>query len=204
MSSPDFTAVAEVADLLNEARAGSPEALGRALMACRAYLLLVADRKLAPQLRCKADASDLVQETFLEAQRDFARFDGVATEDWLSWLCQILLHNVANTVRRYRHTEKRALDRELALVPGEGAALVAEMASPSAQAACHEETAALEVALSHLPEHYRRVLHLRYQEKQTFAQIGTTLSCSAEAARKLWARAVSRLQKMLESLQQSG
>ncbi len=69
--------------------------------------------------------------------------------------------------------------------------------------AAREEVAALESALSRLPKHYRHVLYLRYQEKQTFAQIGEMLSCSAEAARKLEARAVSRLQKMLEPLQES-
>ena len=59
---------------LAAARAGSREALGQILQACRGYLLLLAERELAPDLRAKGGASDLVQETFLEAQKDFAHF----------------------------------------------------------------------------------------------------------------------------------
>ena len=46
------------------------------LDACRAYLLLIAGREPDTQLRAKAGASDLVQETLLEAFRDFAGFHG--------------------------------------------------------------------------------------------------------------------------------
>ena len=197
MPSPHFRDQTEFGRLLAEARAGSPDALGRILMECREYLLLTADRKLDPELRRKTSASDLVQETFLEAQRDFARFEGERTEELLAWLCQILFHNLANTARCYHGTEKRAVDREgnLARLPE----VADETPTPSRRAASREATAALESALSQLPENYRRVLSLRYQEKQSFAQIGATLSCSSEAARKLWARAVRSLQKMLES-----
>ena len=53
---------------LAAARTGSSEALGQALQACRGYLLLLAERELDPDLRAKGGASDVVQETFLEAQ----------------------------------------------------------------------------------------------------------------------------------------
>ena len=59
------------------ARAGSREAMGRALEAAGDISLAVAEGELAPDLRVEGGASDLVQETFLEAQRDFARFRGV-------------------------------------------------------------------------------------------------------------------------------
>jgi len=201
MPSSPFTDRTEFARLLAEARSGSPDALGRVLMECRDYLLLVADRKLDPELRCKASASDIVQETFLEAQRDFACFQGERTEELLAWLCQILFHNVANASRCYHGTEKRAVDREceMRLLPE----VADDAPTPSTRAASREETTALESALSQLPENYRRVLSLRYQEKRSFVQIGEALSCSTEAARKLWARAVSRLQKMLEASHES-
>ena len=69
---------ADMGQWLEAARAGSKEALGEALEACRNYLLMVANRQLDPQLRVKGGASDLVQETFLEAQRDFGRFQGTS------------------------------------------------------------------------------------------------------------------------------
>src|ERR687883_158141 len=97
----------DVARGLAEARAGSREALGRVLEACRGYLLLVAERELAPDLRPKGGASDLVQQTFLEAQRDFARFRGDSEEELLAWLRRLLLHNVADFSRRFHGTGKR-------------------------------------------------------------------------------------------------
>ena len=45
--------------------------------ACRLYLLSIADRRLDEDLRAKGGTSDLVQETFLEAQRDFGAVSGV-------------------------------------------------------------------------------------------------------------------------------
>jgi RNA polymerase sigma-70 factor (ECF subfamily) len=201
MPSSHFRDHTEFGRLLAKARAGSPDALGRILMECREYLLLTADRKLDPELRRKASASDLVQETFLEAQRDFVRFQGERTEELLAWLCQILHHNVANAARCYHGTEKRAVDRESN--PVRLPEVADDTPTPSRRAASREESTALESALSQLPENYRRVLHLRYQEKQSFAQIGVTLSCSAEAARKLWGRAVRSLQKTLEASHES-
>src|SRR5437773_7487633 len=99
----------DVAQYLPAARSGSREALGRVLEAYRAYLLLIANRQLDPELRAKGGASDLVQETFLEAQRDFAHFHGDSPGEVQAWLKQLLLHNLANFARRYRETGKRQL-----------------------------------------------------------------------------------------------
>src|SRR5262245_50318676 len=104
-----------VAGWLPAARAGSQEALGLALEACRNYLLLIAERELDPDLRAKGGASDLVQETFLEAFRDFSRFHGTSEVELLAWLRQLLLHNLANFARRYRDTAKRQVGREVPL-----------------------------------------------------------------------------------------
>jgi RNA polymerase sigma-70 factor (ECF subfamily) len=105
-------------DRLAAARAGSQEALGEALEACRHYLLLIADRELDPDLRAKGGASDLVQETFLEAHRDFPRFEGKTESELLAWLRQLLLHNLSNFTRRYRATAKREVTREIPLGAG--------------------------------------------------------------------------------------
>src|SRR6516165_3274940 len=70
---------------LPAAQAGSKEALAQMLEACRGYLLLIATQELDPALRAKGGASDLVQETILEAFRDFGRFQG-GEEELLAWL----------------------------------------------------------------------------------------------------------------------
>ncbi|HWG44817.1 MAG TPA: sigma-70 family RNA polymerase sigma factor [Gemmataceae bacterium] len=88
-----------------------------------------------------------------------------------------------------------AFSQELAALRAGSTEAVGQSASE--REAVREEAADLEHALAQLPEHYQQVLRLRYHEQQTFPDIGTTLNCSTEAARKLWARAVDQLQKKL-------
>jgi RNA polymerase sigma-70 factor (ECF subfamily) len=192
----------EAARRLSAARAGSREALGEALEACRCYLLGVADRELDDRLRAKGGASDLVQETFLEAQRDFARFDGQTEEELLAWLRQILRNNLANFARRYRGTDKRNADREVVLGGGNeagGAAppLAAGTPTPSQQVSADEQRLELLRAIDRLPEDYRRILTLRYLEERAFDEIARLMGRSDNAVRKLWARAVGLLEKEL-------
>ncbi len=183
---------------LADARAGSPEALGNALEAHRRYLLLVAEKELAPDLRAKGGASDLVQETFIEAQRDFRQFRGESGEEFRGWLRRILLHNLGAFTRRYRDCGMRDVGREVGLL-GNGSQgqpveiLAAESATPSAVVTAHEQSLALQGALDRLPDDYRRVIRLRYDDNLTFEQIGQEMGRSPEAARKLWARAMDCL-----------
>ena len=88
------------------ARNGSKNALGDLLENYRNCLLLIAQQEIDPRLLTKGGASDLVQETFLEAQRDFAGFQGDSKEELLAWLRQLLRNNLANFARRYRNTRK--------------------------------------------------------------------------------------------------
>ena len=186
--------------LLADARAGSPEALGYALEACRRYLLLVAEKELGDDLRAKAGASDLVQDTFLEAQRDFARFQGRSRDELRIWLRRILLNNVGNFTRQYRAVAKRAVTREVGL-PGAGLRsecagdLAGSAASPSRRLVAHEEAEALRAAVERLPDDYRRVIKLRYYHQLAFEQIGEEIGRSPEAARKLWVRAMDHLRQ---------
>src|SRR5262245_53444631 len=191
------------AQWLPAARAGSREALGRLLEAARQYLVTIARQELEAELRAKNSASDLVQETFVEAQRDFGQFQGETEAELLAWLRQLLLHRVGKLRRRYRDTQKRRLTREVALggddsSDGPAAGLAANTLSPSGQAMEHEQDETLRAALGRLPEDYRRVITLRYEEQLPFEEIGRLLQRSPDAARKLWARAVERLHEELE------
>ena len=81
----------ELETWIEAARQGDREALGQALSSVRDYLLLVANEGLEPALKAKGNASDLVQETFLLAQRGVENFRGRTASDWRHWLKRILI-----------------------------------------------------------------------------------------------------------------
>jgi RNA polymerase sigma-70 factor (ECF subfamily) len=200
MSSHPVPGAAEFPRMLTEARGGGSEALGGLLMQCRNYLLLVANQNLDDDLRAKVSPSDLVQETFLEAQRDFAAFRGDREEELLAWLGRILSNNLANAARRYRATDMRRIDREVPLAGLDSSQhgawdLSSDSPTPSERLINEENLAAMERALAQLPDHYRQVLRLRYDRQLSFAEVGAGMGCSAEAARKMWARAVAALEQ---------
>jgi RNA polymerase sigma-70 factor (ECF subfamily) len=191
-----------ISKLLPAARAGSSRALGEVLEASRRYLLWVARRALDPDLQPKGGPSDLVQETFLEAHRDFASFSGNSEADFLAWLRRLLINNLLNFSRRY-HTAKRRLAGEASLEAvqaGQGSdSLVAEGPPPSEQADQREQAEVVRQALERLPEDYHRVITLWQEEERTFQEIGGLMNRSANAARMLWVRAIERLQDELEA-----
>ena len=194
----------DAGEWLAQAQAGSLEALGHALEACRSYLLLVADRELSPDLKAKGGASDLVQETFIEAHKDFARFQGKSDAEFLAWLRCLLQHRLANFARRYRKTQKRGLAREVALATGDSSVsgldnLPGDSLTPSREAMARERVEALERVLARLPADYRQVIALRYQDELSFEEIGKLMERSADAVRKLWWRALGRLRDELET-----
>jgi RNA polymerase sigma-70 factor (ECF subfamily) len=190
--------------LYSAAQGGSQHAIGELLEGCRQYLTLIADRELEQHLRPKAGASDLVQDSFLEAQRCFHEFTGDSESDLLAWLRGILLHNLADFVRRYERTEKRRVSRELPLEAAvndtsNGLDLSSDSQTPSGWLMRQERLDALRAALTRLRGDDQRVLILRYQDGLTFAEIGRQMQRSPDAARMLWSRALDRLSRLLET-----
>ncbi len=187
---------------LPAAQAGSKEALAQLLESCRGYLLFIAARELDPALRAKGGASDLVQETILEAYKDFACFHG-SQEELLAWLRKLLRNNLVNFARRFRDTSKRRMSAEVPLESdsssaGLGQALIGGDSTPSEHAMAHEQAEAVTKALERLPEDYRQVILLRYREELAFEEIGQIMKRSANAVEKLWLRAIERLRHELE------
>jgi RNA polymerase sigma-70 factor (ECF subfamily) len=186
---------------IEAARGGSADALGQALAYCRQYLLALANEELEPDLQAKVGASDVVEETFLEALHDFGQFQGRSENELLAWLRQILLHNLANLSRQYRDTDKRQIQREVVLGGASAQELLEALpddgSSPSGHAVRREQDEALQRALAQLPERFRSVIEWRTYERCSFEEIGRRMQRSAGAARKLWARAIERLQQIM-------
>lgn len=190
-------------DLLSRAREGDAGALGQLLDGFRDYLLAVAHRELDDGMRARIGPSDLVQETFLRSQRALAGFAGASEEELRGWLAQILANHCRDLRDKHVLAAKRAIYREVPL-GADGSAigpvngLAANTLTPSGHAMADEELAQLMAALTNLPDDCRQVVWLRNWEGLGFDEIGRRTGRTAEAARKVFSRAVRKLAEQLE------
>jgi RNA polymerase sigma-70 factor (ECF subfamily) len=191
--------------LLVLAKAGERAALGQLLQHYRNYLKLLARVGIDRRLQNKVDPSDVVQETFLEAHRDFPNFRGVGEPELAAWLRQILAHNLANIVRKYAGTQARDVRLEQQLQAeldrssqGWHPGLVARSSSPSDKAVRREQMVLIANALAQLSPDYREVLVLRHLHGLSFPDVAERMGRTVTAVTKLWVRALGRLKGVLE------
>jgi RNA polymerase sigma factor (sigma-70 family) len=103
---------------------------------------------------------------------------------------------VGDAARRYR-SDKRDLAREVpSAEPAER--FPAPSGSPSSAASAREQDDLLQRAIAQLSAQQQQVIHWRNYDRLPFEEIGRRLGRSAEAARKLWTRALEELQALLE------
>lgn len=195
----------DVSELIRRARAGDAACRDALFGLCRSYLGVVAQARLDTWLRAKVDASDVVQQTMLEAHRDFARFAGESEKEWLGWLRGILKHNLADFVRHWRGTAKRQARREVrwrdpaasTLAPG-APEPAAPGATPSQEVIRMDNELRVAAALAELPDDYREVITLRNFQRLPFSEVAEQMHRSRPAAQMLWMRALKRLEQALE------
>jgi RNA polymerase sigma-70 factor (ECF subfamily) len=190
----------DIRELLDRARHGAPDAIGRIFEAAREELLGLAEHELPGDLRMKVSPSDVVQETAVDMQRGFGQFAGTTAEECFAWLREVLRHNVVDAIRRYREAQKRDPACETSLDgfrSREQRNLGGLARRPEDSAIRREEAAVVNDILARLPPDYRRVLELRYWGGLTFVAIAPELGRSPEAVRKLWYRAIEQLQHEL-------
>jgi RNA polymerase sigma-70 factor (ECF subfamily) len=194
----------EPVPFLDLARAGDGAALGQLLERYRNYLTLLARLQIGGRLQSKLDASDLVQETFLEAHRDFGHFQGTTEKELIHWLRQVLVSNLTDLVRRYTATRQRdvRLEQSLAAELEQSSelldrGLIASQPSPSEQAARREQAVLLADALQRLPEDYREVIILVHLQGLSFPEASRRMNRSLDSVKKLRARALAGLHRIL-------
>ena len=187
----------DFARLIAQAREGGHDALEELIRTCQTYLLLIANDELDSQLRGKLGASDVVQSALVLAEQNIAQFRGDSKQAFLAWLRAILRNELNAVHRKYIQTDKRDLRRERN-TPDDSdrrPVLADDQPTPGTEAVMHEEAVAVREALSGLSEDHRRVLILRNWERLSFEEIGEQMNRSADAAKKLWARAIERLRQ---------
>lgn len=189
--------------LIPAARGGSSQACDDLWALVRNYLLLIANQELSPELRAKVGGSDIVQETLIGAQRGIGRFEGRTRADLLAWLRRILRNHIAEASRQHLgrlQTAAPAMSpssvfdavQKIPRSPGE---------TPSRVAMAEEEAARIGDVLAQLSAEYRDIIRLRTWERRSFVEIGESLNCTADAARKLWARAIDRFERVWSAMQ---
>ena len=199
----------EVDILFTAARQGSSSCLGRLLTLYSNYLKLLVVSQLDSRLRARVSPSDVVQESFFEAHRDFADFRGKSMGEFVVWLRRIVVNNILRVVEQHVLAEKRDVRREVSLeeigrrleqstVRLE--TLLAEQAeSPSGCAARREDEILLADTLAQMPADYRDVIVLRHIEGLSFEEVALRMDRSAGAVRMLWLRALKKMREALES-----
>jgi len=197
-------------ELLIQALDGNSESLGDLLEQYRAYLTVLAKRYLNDRIKCRIDENDIVQVTFLEAQRDFKQFRGTTLEELLGWLRHILRNNVSSAHQRHLYTQKRSAGREARSDPTDsGPALTemlpAETSSPSKQVMREEAAVFLAHCLADLPDTQQQALRLRYVEGLSLKEIAQRMDKTEMAAAGLLKRGLLSLrQRMMTDSSDAG
>jgi RNA polymerase sigma-70 factor (ECF subfamily) len=190
-------------ELLRQALRGDREALGRLLEAERAALHRLAERQLTGRIAVRVDASDIIQQTFLEAYRSFPQFAGQDVRELLAWLQSILDHKVAGAIRDHTLLQKRNLGREQSMDDSRGGdaplkqELDAGLSSPSQKAIRGEEAERLSQALTALPDDQREAVRLRHLEGWALGDIARHLGRSPAATAGLIKRGMQALRRQL-------
>jgi len=172
------------------------------------YLRLLARLQLDPRLRGKLDASDVVQQTLLQAHEHREQFRGRSDAELVGWLRAILANTLAASVRRYA-AEGRDLRRERSLEASlaESSArlegwLAAEQSSPSERVMRHEELVRLADALARLPEDQRQVIELHHLKGCPVAEVAAVLQRTKPAVMGLLFRGLKKLRELLRESEQ--
>jgi RNA polymerase sigma-70 factor (ECF subfamily) len=191
--------------LVDRAKAGDQQAVSDLLGLYRNYMLLLARVHIDSNLQAKADPSDLVQETFLMAARDFPQFRGETEAEFVAWLRQILANTGAAMIRRYKGTRSRELGREQqferqldqsSMVLGR--LIAGPDSSPSRIAARREAAVVLADALTRLPDDYREVLVLFHLEGLSLGDVANRMGRTVSSVRGLRTRAALKLRTLLK------
>lgn len=177
----------------------------------RSYLHLLARAQLHPEVQAKLDASDIVQQTLLEAHRDREQFAGGNPAQLAGWLRRILGHNVHNALRDLRAARRdvareqsldQPMDRALAHSGLDAAGWIAgDQATPSEILTGHERLLRLCDGLAALPASQSQAIVLRYWHARPLADIAETMGRSPAAVAGLLHRGLTQLRDLLATLE---
>lgn len=187
-------------DILVALLDGDSKSLDRLWGTMGDFLRSSAEKGLGGQIRAKLNASDIVQQSLLDAYQGIRDFAGDSPEELRAWLLTIASHNLADAGRHYHSAQKRDISREVSLESIDSPAhLVGPGLTASVQMRQAEQDAELTDAISRLSPRQRRIIEMRHRQSMSYADISRSLSLSEDAARQLWKRAIVSLKVQLKA-----
>ena len=196
-------------ELLRIVKQNGPDQLGRLLQLYTNYLSLLADSQLDRKLRARVSPSDVVQETMLEAHRDFHQFRGENEAEFLAWLRKILVNNLARAIEMHILAGKRDVRRDISLDGLKAAvehstiqlcnAFQGDEELPEDRAERHERAIILADLMSKLSDSHREVIVLRNLRGLRFQDVAERMDRTVPAAKMLWVRAIKQLRILYDA-----
>jgi RNA polymerase sigma-70 factor, ECF subfamily len=184
-------------ELLQSARQGDDSALNQIWQELRTYLLIIANQRLDAGLRGKMDASDVVQQSLMDAHKGFDEFRGQSEGEIKAWVCKLVIHNLVDAGRRFRLSQKRSISKETSWSMENELTAIKDETSPSTLLRQRETDDEMARAVSQLPQRSQQLLELRHRLGLSHAQVAVELGMTESGAQKLWSRIVLELQERL-------
>jgi len=200
---------AESVDLIERARAGDREALNTLLGRHRDRLRRMVEIRLDTRLQARLDASDVVQDAFVEVAQRLEEYLRDPKLPLFLWLRLVVGERLLRLHRRHLGAQMRDAGREVSLYRGalpaaSSAALAAQLlgrhTSPTQAVVRAERILRVQEALNTLDPMDREVLSLRHFEELTATEAAQVLGIQESAAAKRYFRALKRLKEILAAM----
>jgi RNA polymerase sigma-70 factor (ECF subfamily) len=195
--------------LLERARAGDKAALTEIFARHRDRLRRMVEMRLDRRLQARLDASDVIQDAYLEAATRIEEYLRNPKVPLFLWLRLVVGERLTTLHRQHLGVQLRAAGKEISLYRGamptaSSAALAAQLlgkqTSPSQAVVRAERMLRLQEALNTLGPLDREILSLRHFEHLTRAETAQVLGIAEEAAAKRYIRALKRLKEILAGM----
>ena len=197
----------ETRELLAAARSGDAQATNRLLERHRDALRRMVGLRMDRAIERRLDASDIVQDVLVEANRRLAEYLDAAKMPFHLWLRHLARDRMIDAHRRHRTAARRSIDREQPLAQPamadqsamDLAALVRDREmTPAAAATHHELERRFQAALETLDDTDREIILMRHFEQLSNQEAAQALALSEPAAGMRYLRAMRRLRVLLE------
>lgn len=192
--------------LVDQAGHGDAEALNELFQRYRDRLWRVVHLRMHPRLMGRVDASDVIQEVYLEAARGLEQYCQEPPLPFYLWLRHITGQKLVDAHRRHLGAQARDAFRECTVYNGAmpepssasvAAQLLGKLTTPSQAAVRVELTLRIQETLNSMEEVDREVLVLRHFEQMSNSEVAQVLGLSESAASKRYIRALERLDRIL-------